>query len=159
MESHEILKVAIDRAGAKQVASDLGVSTSLIYKWCEKPPEDENDDASGARNPLDRVAGLIRSTACEDPATWLCQQADGFFVRNPELKSGAIDGVFIANMQRMIRDFSELLRVMSDSITNDNRVDCHEADCIRDEWQTLKQYGEQVVCACERGLFRDSEED
>ena len=52
MESHEVLKKAMDNLGVKSVASKLNLSTSLVYKWCQ-PSESPND--SGAENPLDRL--------------------------------------------------------------------------------------------------------
>ncbi len=153
MESYEVLKQAVDRVGAKQVAAALNVSTSLVYKWCEKPPEDDDDYASGARNPLDRVIALLECTGDHELPAWVCQHANGFFVSNPEVDVTAIDSAFVAHTQRMIQDFSELLGVMADSITDDNRVDPQEAESIRREWRRLKHYGERFVCACEQGLF------
>ncbi len=152
MESFEVLKQAVDEVGAKCVASEMGLSTSLVYKWCERPPE-EDGDASGARNPLDRVAALVDCTRCDELPSWICERAGGFFVRNPEVRGDAIDREFIAHTQRMIQDFSELLGVVSESIVDDNRVDKEEADQIRRKWESLKQYGEEFVCACELGMF------
>lgn len=154
MESYEVIKQAVDRVGAKQVAAALNVSTSLVYKWCEKPPEDEDEYASGARNPLDRILALLECTGDHELPSWICQQGDGFFVPNPPaVGDGAIVSEFVSHTQRMIQDFSELLGVMSDSIAHEDRIDGQEAQLIRREWQRLKQYGERFVCACERGLF------
>ena len=52
MKSHEVPRGVVEELGAKQVASDLGVSTSLVYKWCARPAS--GPTGSGARNPLDR---------------------------------------------------------------------------------------------------------
>ena len=35
MKSHEVLKGSMEHAGVKTIASDLGVSPSLLYKWCQ----------------------------------------------------------------------------------------------------------------------------
>ena len=80
MKSHDVLKAVIETIGTKQVASDLRVSTSLIYKWCAEPPTEAGDDASGARNPLDRLIQIFESTGDRRPIEWLCVRADGFFV-------------------------------------------------------------------------------
>ena len=45
MESHEVLRRAINRIGAKQVAAKMKLSTALIYKWCESA--DACGEASG----------------------------------------------------------------------------------------------------------------
>jgi hypothetical protein len=152
MESFEVLKQAVDEVGAKYVASEMGLSTSLVYKWCERPPE-EDGDASGARNPLDRVASLMGCTKRDELPSWVCEQAGGFFVRNPEVRGDAVNQEFIARTQRIIQDFSELLAVVSQSMADDNRIDREEAGQIRRKWQSLKQYGEEFVCACELGMF------
>ena len=66
MKSHEILKTVVESVGVKHVASDLGVSTSLVYKWCARP--DPSPTGSGARNPLDRLVTLFESTG--DRRAW-----------------------------------------------------------------------------------------
>ena len=35
MNSYEVLKNAITPVGAKSIAADMNLSTSLIYKWCQ----------------------------------------------------------------------------------------------------------------------------
>ena len=37
MEPHELMKDVLKRTSAKQIAADLGLSLSLIYKWTEEP--------------------------------------------------------------------------------------------------------------------------
>lgn len=74
MKSHEVLKAAVEGVGAKQIAFDLKMSASLVYKWCSPwMPE----DASSTRNPLDRVLELIVATGDRGPVEWLCQRAGG----------------------------------------------------------------------------------
>ena len=153
MESYEVLRKAVEEVGAKGVAGDMKVSPSLVYKWCQPPTEEDGEEASGARNPLDRVQALLESTGDSDLIGWICQRAGGFFVRNPEASAGRIDAEYIGHTQRIIEDFSNLLRAVSDAIADDGQVDSKEAMRIRDEWRKLKQYGEAFVCACERGLF------
>lgn len=80
MESHEVIREVLKKTSAKQIASDLQLSLSLIYKWAELP----EGDAAGANNPLDRVGQLIRSTKDVRIAQWVAEQAGGFYIRNPE---------------------------------------------------------------------------
>jgi hypothetical protein len=49
-----------------------------------EPPAANDPDQSGARNPLDRVCDLCRCSGDSALVAWLCQKADGFFVRNPK---------------------------------------------------------------------------
>ena len=39
MKSHELLREVIEKCSPKQMAADLGVSLSLVYKWAEPPEE------------------------------------------------------------------------------------------------------------------------
>src|SRR6185436_11570458 len=80
MDSHEVMKEVLKKTSAKQIAADMGLSLSLIYKWAE-PPEDES--GSGTGSPLDRVGQLIRATTDARVAQWVCEQAHGFYIRNP----------------------------------------------------------------------------
>src|ERR1700720_1377019 len=60
MESHEVLRGAFQQCSPKQVASDLGLALSMIYKWAEPP--DASIGGSGSTNPLDRIDALLRCT-------------------------------------------------------------------------------------------------
>jgi transcriptional regulator with XRE-family HTH domain len=143
MKSHEVIKAAIDKLGAKKVASDLGVSMSLLYKWSE--PTDE----SGAANPLDRIAELYKVTADERPIEWLCQQADGVFVKNPP-RDARIERVdVLKETQRILKEFSDVLTAVSNG-WEDAKLERHEAEKIRQEWDELKSIAETFVRGCEQ---------
>ncbi len=149
MESHEVLRRAVEPVGAKRVAHELRVSSSLVYKWCEE------DETSGARNPLDRIRVLVAATGSTDPVHWLCRQADGFFVKDPAGAEQPLDSEYIAHTHKLLGQFADLLRVVSESITNDGCIDEEEAQRIRTEWDELKSYAESFVLACEQGRFDD----
>ena len=153
MKSHEMLKRVIEGVGAKQVAHDLRVSNSLVYKWCSEPPADLTDDRSGARNPLDRVLQLVESTEDRRPIEWLCGQVGGFFVESSTPEEDPVDSRYIDHTRTLLFEFSELLQVMSDSIANEGRIDADESIEIRRQWQRLQGRGEGFVRACEEGLF------
>ena len=147
--SHEVLKKSVSDLGVKSVASDLGLSTSLIYKWCQ--PND-SEDASGADNPLDRLASIYELTGDRGPVEWLCRQADGYFVENVPTED--IERIPLLHMtRRIVREFSELLDVLTESIENDGKIDLDEAAKIRKEWEELKSSAESFVSSCEKGLY------
>jgi hypothetical protein len=151
MNSHEILKKSVSDLGVKSVASDLGLSTSLIYKWCQ--PTD-SEDASGADNPLDRLARVHELTGDSGPVRWLCQKADGYFVPNAPLQD--IDAIPLLHMtRRIVREFSDLLDVLTESIENDGKIDLDESEKIRVEWEQLKSSAESFVGSCEKGMYTD----
>ncbi len=154
MESHEVLKKAIVTVGTKAVASDMSLSTSLLYKWCE--PQD-SPDAGGADNPLDRVEKIYELTGDSAPIAWLCERANGFFVENaaPDKKNAL---PLLLGTQKILQHFSELLEAVSKSIQNDGKIDAAEADRIRGEWEELKSISEGFVVACEQGVYREVSE-
>ncbi len=133
------------------VATDMGISTSLVYKWCEIAAPEE--DQSGARNPLDRVLTLYRNTGDIGIIKWLCFQAGGFFTENIE-SDQMVDRSVLKNIQCMIKEFSELLESTSKSLEGDNSISKEESLKIRKEWEDLKGIAESFVVACEKGKFR-----
>lgn len=153
MRSHEVLKRAADTVGVKTLAATLRLSPALIYKWCQE--SDANDpDASGARNPLDRLADIIRETKDTSVANWLCHEAGGFFVANPKVVAPDVETELLVNTQQMVRSFSQLLLTVTKSIEDDGQIEPAEADRIRSAWEKFKTTVETFTVACERGLFQ-----
>jgi len=149
MDSHEMIKKTVAKAGVKSVAADMALSPSLIYKWCEA----KGQDASGADNPLDRILNLCQITGDHGPIVWLCEQVNGFFIENiaPDMMETELR---VLNMtQRILREFSEMLDMVSKSMAHENGIDKDEAKSIRVEWEDLKRVGEQFVLGCEMGAF------
>ena len=157
MKSFEVIRNAVDDLGAKAVASGLKLSAALVYKWCEPPAEPVDRDASGAKNPLDRVRELYLITKDIRLIRWLCNDAGGFFVSNPvpDLRKTADQAIF-SETQCLVRDFSELLDAVTESVEDDSRVDAAEADRIREKWEDLKACVERFVISCEKGHYRSA---
>src|SRR5687768_16066718 len=139
MKSHEVIRQAVDEPGVKAVAAALKVSAALVYKWCEPPADSDDPDQSGARNPLDRVRDMYHLTKDIRLIRWLCNEAGGFFVANPTpLGDVKADKAIFNETRGMVRDFSELLDVVTSSVEHDNHIDAKEADEIRQKWEDLK---------------------
>ncbi len=149
MESHEIMRRAIGNVGVKAVAADMALSSSLVYKWCQP----KGDDNSGADNPLDRIAELCQITGDVSPIVWLCEQVNGFFVENVTPDAAAADVRALSMTQRILKEFSEMLDMVSRSIAHENGIDPDEARAIRVEWEDLKRVSEQFVLGCEMGSY------
>ena len=153
MRSYEVLRKASDTIGVKALAAELKLSPALVYKWCQE--WDPNDsDASGARNPLDRLDQVIRATGDDGPVHWLCQQAGGFFVKNPDAATGDFSMSLVVDTQRLVRDFSQLLLTVTQSIEDDGQIEESEARRIRQAWELFKSTVEAFAIACERGIYR-----
>lgn len=152
MRSHEVLKSAADSIGVKALASELRLSSALVYKWCQEWDPDD-PDASGARNPLDRVADIVRVTDDKNVVNWLCNEAGGFFVVNPSPPKESVSSELLRNTQHLVREFSQLLLTVTKSIEDDNQIDLAEAQKIRKAWELLKGTAEAFTVAAEAGVF------
>jgi hypothetical protein len=153
MLSHEVLRNAIDPIGVKAIAARLKLSPALVYKWCQEATQDD-PDASGARNPLDRLVEVYRATGSLDVVKWLCNEAGGFFVCNPApTADDRIDTELLRNTQQMVTEFSNLLTTVTRSIGDDARITAPEAIQIRTAWEQLKSTAEAFAVACECGTY------
>jgi hypothetical protein len=58
-----------------------------------------------------------------------------------------------AETRGMVREFSELLDAVTESVENDPGIDPREADVIRQKWEDLKTCVERFVIGCEKGHY------
>lgn len=150
----------MEEPGVKAVAAALKLSPALVYKWCEPPAEDAGAsggaEASGSRNPLDRVRDIYLLTKDIRIVRWLCNEAGGFYVANPVVAEGKKDFERTAVMETrtIMREFSELLDEITASLENDPGIDSKEAIQIRQRWEDLKGQVERFVIRAERGHYR-----
>jgi transposase len=147
MRSHELLREVLQKGNAKQVAADLNLSLSLIYKWAEPCEE----TGSGATNPLDRIEALVQSTNDGRIVQWICERAGGFFIRNPKAHWPHSFHLIPATNQ-ILQEFADLLAAVATAAT-DNRITKSEASDIRARWEALKTVTEGFVHCCEQGNF------
>jgi hypothetical protein len=154
MKSYEIIRQAVEEPGVKAVAAALKVSPALIYKWCEPPAEKDDPEQSGAKNPIDRVREMYLLTKDIRLIRWLCNEAGGFFCSDPvpDLRRSPDETIF-DETRSMVRDFSELLDAVTESLDDDWAIDPEEADQIRQKWEDLKACVERFVVGCERGHY------
>ena len=152
MDSQDILRKVIKQVGAKEIASTLGVSSSLVYKWTQR----ERDSTDVLMNPLERIAQLFEMSGDEQLIQWLSQRAGGFFVRNPPstCKKGF---EVVPATQEIIQQFADLLGSIS-SAASDNAISEKEAGLIREAWDELKRHTEGFVKCCEEGDFANLQE-
>ncbi len=154
MQSYEVLREAVEEVGAKALAAELRLSPALVYKWCQEPSRGDAE-ASGARNPLDRLADVIRLTGSVEVVNWLCHEAGGFFVSNPRVTNEDLQTRLLVNTQKLVHEFSELLLTVTRSVEDDGSIEPSEADRIRRGWEQLKSSAEAFTVACEQGLYAD----
>jgi hypothetical protein len=155
MKSYEVIRQATEEPGVKAVAAALKVSAALVYKWCEPPENAEDPDASGARNPLDRVREMYEITKDIGLIRYLCNNAGGFFIANPRLPlpGRSLDENIFSETRSMVREFSELLDTITESLEKTPGIQLDEAVNIRQRWEDLKTCVEQFVRGCEAGFY------
>ena len=147
MQSHELLKEVLKKNSAKQIAADMALSLSLIYKWAEVPPD---DSGHGANNPLDRIDQLLQITGDKRIAQWVCERAGGFFISNPE--AGSHPHALIPATNSIVQEFADMLQVIAMAAA-DQAISPDEAKSIRARWEELKSVTEGFVRSAEEGKF------
>jgi len=147
MQSHELLREVFEKKSPKQVAADLGLSPSMIYKWAE--PADKAA-GSGIGNPLDRIEALLASTGDHRLVQWICQRAGGFFIQNP--RNTPHPHQLIPATNQIVQEFADLLAVIATATANE-KITPAEAKEIRARWEELKTVTEGFVVGCEEGDF------
>ena len=156
MRSYQVLRHAVDVIGVKALAAKLRVSPALVYKWCQEWDPNQ-PDASGARNPLDRLAEIVDATGDPNVVNWLCHTAGGFFTPNPTGAVGDIGTKLVVSTQHLVREFSQLLLTVTKSIEDDGEIELDEAERIRNAWEVFKRTVEAFTVACERGKFQSGD--
>lgn len=154
MESHEVIRNALAKAHVKEVADNMGLSLSMVYKWAERS---ESRKGSGSANPLDRVHDLYECTGDDHLLQWLCNKADGYFVKNPPNTKRSGREVMPVT-QEIVQQFADLLAAISHA-ASDNSICASESEHIRHEWDELKRITERFVKWCEQGDFVHLAED
>jgi transcriptional regulator with XRE-family HTH domain len=152
MHSHELLREVFQKCSAKQVAAELGLSLSMIYKWAE--PDDGT--GSGTANPLDRIEALLRCTQDQRLVQWICQRGGGFFILNPK-STAPHPPYLIPATNQIVQEFADLLAVIA-AAAADNQITAAESENIRGRWEELKSVTEGFVRCCEDGNFRPLKE-
>jgi hypothetical protein len=153
MQSHEILREVFQECSPKQVAADLGLSLSMIYKWAEPP---DASAGSGSTNPLDRICALLHCTSDPRLIQWICQQAGGFFIVNPKT-SKPHPSYLMPATNEIVQEFADLLAVIATAAA-DNQINGRESRDIRARWEELKCVTERFVSCCEEGNFQPLKE-
>jgi len=151
MQSHELLKEVLKKTGAKQIAAEMALSLSLIYKWAEVP---EDESGHGASNPLDRIEQLLRITGDRRIAQWVCERAGGFFITNPEPAAQQQQESLMPATNSIVQEFADMLQVIA-AAAADQKISADEAKSIRARWEELKTVTEGFVRSAESGRFGD----
>src|SRR5438477_10175728 len=118
MQSHEILREVFQQCSPKQVAAELGLSLSMIYKWAEPP---DVAAGSGRTNPLHRLEALLRCTNDRRLIQWICQSGGGFFILNPKVNKPHAS-YLVPPTNELVQEFADLLDVIGTAAADNQRT-------------------------------------
>ncbi len=145
-DSHVVLREAFEVVGPKAIAAELGVSLSIVYKWMQVAGEGQ----SGTKNPLDRIAVVMRLTKDPTIVQWLCHQAGGVYVEDPN--GGGVCQELIPATTEIIQKFADMMSVIATAAA-DGQISEVESRGVRQRWVELKTVTEGFVRCCEQGHF------
>jgi hypothetical protein len=145
MQAHEVMKEVLKQTSAKRIAADMNLSLSLVYKWAEPV-----DPGAASGSPLERVGQLQRITGDPRIAQWVCEQGDGFYIRNPQELAGSARLIPATN--GIVQEFADMLATIA-SASADSTITREEAKHIRRRWEELKGVTEAFVRAAETGSY------
>jgi len=145
MDTNELLRLLCKKLGTKQIADDFGVSVSLVQKW-------SGQGESHRTNPLeDFIEFAVAVKWDADLMHWLCAEAGGYFVHNPEVTNGKPLPLHKAHY-KVLHDLAQTLALITREAEHDSI--CKDAAKIRRNWDGLKSLVEGFVVGCEKGCFR-----
>lgn len=159
MKSFEVIRESIKPVGAKYVAHELHLGERIIHTWQEEPPSADNPSGSGKRNPLDiilTIFNILKERHTEHAYKiiyWICQQADGFFIKNPTINGNLSKSISKA-LQKEFKEFSEYTEAVIKA-WDDGKITSEEIKKVRKEWEDIKQVSEEFVCSLERNVKRN----
>lgn len=131
----------------KDLAGEMGLSAAFLYKWCQA----DGGRASGGFNALMRISALTRITKDLRPVKWLCSDAGGYYVHNPEVKAGKVVPLSLAEM-KVVHDFAQMIAFLT-KLAGRKKLSREDVEFVREHWDELKSLMEGFVCSCEKGTF------
>ncbi len=150
MESHEIVKQLLAKVPAKQIASELGVSLSLVYKWAEPASM-----GSGTSNPLDRTEALMRLCKCQIPLQWLCSRFGGTFMpAKPEDGESMDVPAALGSLTRQVGVFMGLIGSLMVAKSGDELKIAE----LRQQWESSKTCIDMMLRAIEQAQLHCEKE-
>jgi hypothetical protein len=101
------------------------------------------------------VGQLLRITQDIRIAQWVCEQVDGFYIRNPHTLPPTESVIPATN--DIVQEFADMLATIAHA-SADNTISKDEAKTIRRRWEELKSVTEGFVKAAESGGYGPTNE-
>jgi hypothetical protein len=149
MEPHEILSAGIPRGKARILANTLGLSESSVLKWQREPISDENPQATGSLNPIERTDRIFDFLLiyCPEMAAVLASRyqvkLDAFHTRL--IREPLTEMEWRMKIAKGLRENAESIAAI---------IEGAPADVVRKEWEEAKLEIEEMVRRREAGEFQ-----
>ena len=146
MEPFEILSLGVPRGKARVLGNALGVGESLVTKWTREPASDENPNATGTPNPIERCDRIFEFFLIYSPeaaqilASRYQIKLDEFYARM--LREPLTAGEFATKLARGLRETAEALATL---------IENAPANVARREWEEAKLHVEEIIRRKEAG--------
>src|SRR5581483_11409626 len=96
------------------------------------------------------MAWVVRAARNPRLMHWLCAEAGGYFIHNPEVANGKPLPLTTAQC-KVVHDFAQMVALLAKESANGAL--CKNARNIRERWEALKSLMEYFVVCCEKGAF------
>jgi hypothetical protein len=146
MQPYEILQAIVPRGKARYLANMLGISESLVLKWQREPTSDENPNATGAQNPLERTerilefAFLYAPEAAQLLVSHYQAMLDDFYER--VARQPLTDNEWLKKLAKGNREIAEAISAI---------IEGQPGSITRKEWEEAKTVIEEIVTRREAG--------
>jgi len=146
MEAHEIMALAVPRGKARILANLLGVSESLVLKWQREPTSDENPNATGTPNPLERLDRIFdfcllhNRSAAAIIASRYQAKLDEFY--DSVLREPLAEHEWNSKIAEGMRETTQALAAI---------IEKAPSETVRKEWEEAQHRIEEIVRRIEAG--------
>ncbi len=152
MNTRKVLKDALKDCDRKAVADAVGMSVGSLNN--QVAGEHPYTPKGKTQNLLERMYNLIDQTYTENGRMVIMEalaEEFGFMlIRNPSIMTDKSPAM--TQVAAMLKKFGAVVDEVGAALA-DGRIEKHEAERIRAEWEILKRTGEEFVTCCEAGKF------
>ena len=146
MQPPEILSQIVPRGKARYLANMLGISESLVLKWQREPTSDENPNATGAQNPIERCERILEFAFLYSPeagqllVSHFQSMLDEFYARVS--RQPLTDNEWLKKVAKGNREIAEAISAI---------IEGKPGTITRKEWEEAKTVIEEIVTRTEAG--------
>jgi hypothetical protein len=144
--SKELMIDAINQEGVGFTHAETGIKAHKLHGWTSKTTVEKY-----AMNPIDEVIALCQVSGNIDIIRHLCSKFGGSFTPDPV--HADVDGCVFTDVNKSIRELSNTIVEITDSLYDDSKITKEEAFNMRDSWSKCQSTVEPMIRKCELGHY------